>query len=116
MVKRCALSTGNLLQGGLPRKSVDRITDRPGMTSAVNRGRKASTQTKQTKTFRKQLQKSLEKFKKKNNALFSVLLREDRFDRLTAFRVIYSEIGPATISEIVNMVPFDTQIQVCEVD
>ena len=45
MVKRCALSTGNLLRGGLPRNNVDRITDRPDMTSAVYGGRKASTHT-----------------------------------------------------------------------
>ena len=43
--KRCALSTGNLLRGGLPRNSVDRITVRLDMTSAVYSGRKASTQT-----------------------------------------------------------------------
>ena len=42
MVKECVLSTGNLLQGGLPRNSVDRLTDCPDMTSAVN-GHKAST-------------------------------------------------------------------------
>ena len=49
MVKGCALSTGYLPRGGLPRNSVDRITDRPEITSAVDRGRKASTQTnKQT--------------------------------------------------------------------
>ena len=48
MAKRCALSTGNLLRGGLPRNSMDRITDRPDMTSAVYRGRKASTQTNKT--------------------------------------------------------------------
>ena len=46
MAKRCAFSTGNLLRGGLPRNSVDRITDRPNMTSAVYHGCKASTQTK----------------------------------------------------------------------
>ena len=34
-----------LFLGGLPRNSVDRITDRPDMTSAVDRGHKASTQT-----------------------------------------------------------------------
>ena len=45
MTKGCALSTGCLHRGGLPRNSVDRITDRPDMTSAVDRGRKASTQT-----------------------------------------------------------------------
>ena len=45
MAKGCALSTGYLPRGGLPRNSVDRITDRPDMTSAVDRGRKASTQT-----------------------------------------------------------------------
>ena len=45
MAKRCELSTGNLLRGGLPRNSVNRITDRPDMTTAVNRGRKASTHT-----------------------------------------------------------------------
>ena len=45
MAKRCALSTGYLPLGGLPRNSVDRITDRPDMTSAVDHGRKASTQT-----------------------------------------------------------------------
>ena len=49
MAKGCALSTGYLPRGGLPRNSVDRITDRPDMTSAVDRVRKASTQTnKQT--------------------------------------------------------------------
>ena len=43
--------TGYLSLGGLPRNSVDRITDRPDMTSVVDRGRKASTQTnKQTLT------------------------------------------------------------------
>ena len=41
--------------GGLPRNSVDRITDRPDMTSAVDRGCKALTQTQ------------------KNNVLFSSL-------------------------------------------
>ena len=46
MAKGCALSTGYLPRGGLPRNSVDRITDRPDMTSAVDRGRKASIQTK----------------------------------------------------------------------
>ena len=46
MAKECALSTGYLPRGGLPRNSVDRITDCPDMTSAVDRGRKASTQTK----------------------------------------------------------------------
>ena len=49
MAKRCALSTGNLLRGGLPRNSVDRITDHPDMTSALYRGRKASTQTNKQK-------------------------------------------------------------------
>ena len=44
MAKGWALSTGNLPRGGLPRNSVDRITDRPDMTSAVDRGRKALTQ------------------------------------------------------------------------
>ena len=46
MAKGWALSTGNLPRGGLPRNSVDRITDRPDMTSAVDRGRKALTQQK----------------------------------------------------------------------
>ena len=46
MAKGCALSTGNLPRGGLPRNIVDRITDLPDMTSAVDHGRKASTQTK----------------------------------------------------------------------
>ena len=46
MAKGCALSTGYLPRGGLPRNSVDELTDHPVMTSAVDRGRKASTQTK----------------------------------------------------------------------
>ena len=46
MAKGFALSTGYLPRGGLPRNSVDRITDRPDMTSAVDRGHKATTQTK----------------------------------------------------------------------
>ena len=45
MAKGCALSSGYLPREGLPRNSVDRITDRPNMTSAVDRGHKASTQT-----------------------------------------------------------------------
>ena len=49
MAKGCAPSTGYLPRGGLPRNSVERITDRPDMTSAVDRGRKASTQTKTNK-------------------------------------------------------------------
>ena len=49
MAKGCALSTGYLPQGGLPRNSVDRITDRPDMTSAVDPGRKASTHYKTNK-------------------------------------------------------------------
>ena len=42
------LSTGNLPQGGLPRNSVDRIIDRPDMTSAVDCGCKELTQLKST--------------------------------------------------------------------
>ena len=49
MAKGCALSTGYLPRGGLPRNSVGRITDRHDKTSAVDRGRKASTQTKTNK-------------------------------------------------------------------
>ena len=45
MAKGCALSTGYLPRGGLPRNSVDRLTDHPDMTSTVDCGRKASTQT-----------------------------------------------------------------------
>ena len=48
MVKECALSTGNLPLGGLLRNIVDRIIDLPDMTSAVDHGRKASTQPNQT--------------------------------------------------------------------
>ena len=35
MVKECTLTAGKLPPGGLPRKSVVRITDRLNMTSAV---------------------------------------------------------------------------------
>ena len=45
MAKGCALSTGYLPRGGLSRNRVNRITDRPDMTTAVDRGRKASTLT-----------------------------------------------------------------------
>ena len=45
MAKGCAVSTGYLPRGGLPRNSVDRITERPDMTLAVDRGCRASTQT-----------------------------------------------------------------------
>ena len=51
MAKRCALSTSNLLRGGLPRNSVDRIADSPDMSSAVYRGRKATTQIKTNKNL-----------------------------------------------------------------
>ena len=40
MSKGCVLNTGYLPRGDLPRNSVDRITDRPDMTSTVDRGRK----------------------------------------------------------------------------
>ena len=53
MAKGCALSTDYLPRGGLPRNSVDRITDRPDMTSAVDSGRKATTQTKNQKIIRR---------------------------------------------------------------
>ena len=49
MAKGCALSTAYLSRGGFPRNSVDRITDRPDMTSAVDCGCKASTQTNKNK-------------------------------------------------------------------
>ena len=45
MAKGCALSTGYLPRGGFPRNSVDRIADCPDMTSVVERGHKARTQT-----------------------------------------------------------------------
>ena len=51
MAKGCALSTGYLPWGGLQRNSVDRLTDRPDMTSAVDRGRKASTQANKHTKF-----------------------------------------------------------------
>ena len=44
MAKRCALSTGNMPRGCLPRNSVDSLTYHPDMTSVVYSGRKASTQ------------------------------------------------------------------------
>ena len=58
MAKGCALSTGYLPRGGgggggLPRNSVDRILDRPDMTSAVDCGRKTSTEKKKKKQQRK---------------------------------------------------------------
>ena len=49
MAKGCALITGYLPREGLPRNSVDRITDRPDMTLAVDGGCKASTQTNKNK-------------------------------------------------------------------
>ena len=48
IAKGWALSTGNLPRGGLPRNSVDMITDHPDMTTAVDRGRKALTQLNST--------------------------------------------------------------------
>ena len=44
MAKGWVLSTGNLPREGLPRNSVDGITDHPDMTSAVDRGCKALAQ------------------------------------------------------------------------
>ena len=45
MAKGCALSTGYLPQGGLPRNSVDRITDRPDMTADVKHQPKQNQRT-----------------------------------------------------------------------
>ena len=74
MAKGCALSTGYLPRGGLPRNSVGRITDRPDMTSAVDHGRKASIRTnKQNKSdlvitlHSKSLKKVLQKLWKSVN-------------------------------------------------
>ena len=47
IAKGWVLSTCTLPRGGLPRNSVDRITDRPDMTPAVDSGRKALTQQQQ---------------------------------------------------------------------
>ena len=44
MAIECALRTGHLPRGGLPRNSVDRITDRPDMTSAADCEREELTQ------------------------------------------------------------------------
>ena len=49
------LSTGDLPRGSLPRNSVDRITDRPHMTLAVDRGCKVKHQPKQTKQNNREL-------------------------------------------------------------
>ena len=73
MAKRCALSTGNLLRGGLPRNSVDRITDRPDMTSAVYRGRKASTQTNKQKYFQTLKMFYMKKYKDQDPNVFVLL-------------------------------------------
>ena len=54
MAKGCALSPDYLPQGGLPRNSVNRITDRHDMTSAVDRGRKASTQNRRDPAGRRE--------------------------------------------------------------
>ena len=54
MAKWCALSPGKLPRGGLPKNSVDRITDRPDMTSAVYRGRKEPTKTNKQALKKKQ--------------------------------------------------------------
>ena len=45
MAKECMLSIGKLPLGSLPRNSMVKITDRPGMTSAVYHGSKATKQT-----------------------------------------------------------------------
>ena len=37
MAKGCALSPGYLPRGGLPRNTVDSITDRPDMTSQASK-------------------------------------------------------------------------------
>ena len=51
MTKGCVLSTGYLPQGGLSRNCVDRITDRPDMTSVVDNGRKKKKKKKKTSTI-----------------------------------------------------------------
>ena len=42
--RKCALSIGSLSSRGLPRNIVARLTDRPDMTLAIDRGRIALTQ------------------------------------------------------------------------
>ena len=50
MAKECTLTTSKMPPGGLPRNTMFRITDRPDMTSAVYRGRKALNQKNQKST------------------------------------------------------------------
>ena len=51
MVKECTLGIGKLPLGGLPRKSVVRITDSPDITSSVYHGRNALNQNKNRTKF-----------------------------------------------------------------
>ena len=48
MVKECTLGIGKLPLGGLPRKSVVRITDSADITSSVYHGRNALNQKKKS--------------------------------------------------------------------
>ena len=71
MTKGCALSTGYLPWGGLPRNSVGRITDHPDMTLAVDCGGKASTLTNKQNILVNKLAVHIENFRYQSLMMWS---------------------------------------------
>ena len=51
MIKECALKTGNLPVGGLPRNSMVKVTDHPNMTSVFINGYSPSINSKAVTEF-----------------------------------------------------------------
>ena len=111
MAKGWALSTGNLPRGGLSRNSVDRITDRLDMTSAVHRGRKALTQQQQQ-------QHKTDTFLSTNDQIYSFNLRLSAFTSAILNKTTFCVVAlirrcDLTLHENVNL-RFFTNICKCK--
>ena len=89
-------------RGGLPRNSVDRITDRHDMTSAVDRGRKALAQLNNNKqgdvTYNRN--QELLNFARYSFREISIVDTISMFAKILVNPIVYFTFGPLRSAEI----------------